>query len=212
MSIVTRFAPSPTGFLHIGGVRTALFNWLFSKANNGKFLLRIEDTDRSRSTNEAVNAILEGLKWLDINWDDELVMQFSRAKRHIEGAEQLLDIGLAYRCYLSAEEIQAIRQHDPHAKIESPWRDLDKPARVGVSHTIRLKVPRDGITIINDKIKGTVSVDNKELDDMVLLRSDKTPTYMLAVVVDDYDMNITHVIRGDDHFTNTFRQNRIIKA
>ncbi|MFV9927350.1 MAG: glutamate--tRNA ligase [Candidatus Midichloria sp.] len=212
MSVITRFAPSPTGFLHIGGARTALFNWLFGKATNGKFLLRIEDTDRKRSTQEAVNAIIEGLKWLEIEWDGEVVMQFSRSKRHAEVAEQLLDTGFAYRCYLSAEDIQKIREKDPYIKIESPWRDGKKAALLGVKPTIRLKVDKHSQTTVEDQIRGSVTISNNELDDMILLRSDGTPTYMLAVVVDDYDMNITHVIRGDDHFTNTFRQQQIIKA
>ncbi|MDJ1257373.1 MAG: glutamate--tRNA ligase [Candidatus Midichloria sp.] len=212
MSVITRFAPSPTGFLHIGGARTALFNWLFSKATNGKFLLRIEDTDRERSIQEAVNAITEGLRWLGIEWDGEIVMQFSRSKYHTEVAEQLLDTGFAYRCYLSTEEIQKIREKDPYIKIESPWRDGKRSAPLGVKPTIRLKVDKHSQTTVEDQIRGSVTISNNELDDMILLRSDGTPTYMLAVVVDDYDMNITHVIRGDDHFTNTFRQQQIIKA
>ncbi|WHQ47143.1 MAG: glutamate--tRNA ligase [Candidatus Midichloria sp.] len=212
MSVITRFAPSPTGFLHIGGARTALFNWLFSKANNGKFLLRIEDTDRERSTQEAVDAIIGDLKWLKIDWDNGIVMQFSRSKHYAEVAEQLLDTGFAYRCYLSAEEIQRVREKDPYIKIESPWRDGKKEASLGIKPTIRLKVDKHSQTTVEDQIRGSVTISNNELDDMILLRSDGTPTYMLAVVVDDYDMHITHVIRGDDHFTNTFRQQQIIKA
>ena len=212
MSVITRFAPSPTGFLHIGGARTALFNWLFAKANNGKFLLRIEDTDRARSTEVAVGAIVKGLRWLGINWDGEIVMQFSRTRRYAEIAEQLLDLGSAYRCYLSQEEIQTIRKKDPHVKITSPWRDGKRLAVAGVQPTIRLKVVKDLNTTVYDIVRGTVTVSNNELDDMILLRSDGTPTYMLSVVVDDYDMKITHVIRGDDHFTNTFRQLQVIQA
>ena len=212
MSVITRFAPSPTGFLHIGGARTALFNWLFAKANNGKFLLRIEDTDRLRSTEAAVEAIIKGLKWLEIDWDDEFVMQFTRSKRHVEVAEQLLDLGAAYRCYLVPDEIRVMREKDPYVKIVSPWRDGKKPAVVGVQPTIRLKVDRDLNTTVHDVIRGVVAISNNELDDMILLRSDGTPTYMLSVVVDDYDMKITHVIRGDDHFTNTFRQQQIIQS
>lgn len=210
--VITRFAPSPTGFLHIGGARTALFNWIFAKATGGDFLLRIEDTDRARSTEIAVQAIINGLKWLGLDWDGEIVMQFARSARHIEVAEQLLDLGLAYRCYLSAEDLEKIKQQNPYEKILSPWRDGTKQPVIGVKPTIRLKVNLDEETTIHDRVRGIVTVTNKELDDMILLRSDKTPTYMLAVVVDDHDMGITHVIRGDDHFTNTFRQYQIIKA
>jgi len=212
MSVITRFAPSPTGFLHIGGARTALFNWLFSKANNGKFLLRIEDTDRARSTQEAVDKIIDGMKWLGLDWDDEIVMQFSKNKRHAEIAEQLLDTGFAYRCYLEPEEVKRIKEDNPYVKIESPWRDPSKPPVLGIKPAVRLKVDNRSETSIEDKVRGSVTVLNKELDDMILLRSDGTPTYMLSVVVDDYDMGITHVIRGDDHFTNTFRQQQIMQA
>ena len=216
-AVVTRFAPSPTGYLHLGGARTALFNWLFAKAKNGKFLLRIEDTDRARSTDAAIDAILSGLGWLGINWDGEAVYQSTRADRHAEVAHKMVESGDAYRCYLSAAEIDAMRADAQAAKrplrIRSPWRDGPSDAALPDSpFVIRLKAPIEGSTTIIDRVQGPVTVQNAELDDLVLLRSDGTPTYMLAVVVDDYDMGVTHVIRGDDHLNNAFRQLPIYRA
>lgn len=214
-NIVTRFAPSPTGFLHIGGARTALFNWLFARHHGGKFLLRIEDTDRARSTEPAIAAILDGMRWLGLDWDSEEVYQFARARRHAEVAQAMLESGHAYRCWMTQEEIAAQREAAQAAKqpyrIRSPWRDrtdgpLDQP------HVVRIRAEREGATTIRDLVQGEVTVQNAELDDMVLLRSDGTPTYMLAVVVDDHDMGVTHVIRGDDHLNNAFRQLGIIRA
>ncbi|CAA7627567.1 glutamate--tRNA ligase [Magnetospirillum sp. SS-4] len=217
MTVVTRFAPSPTGFLHIGGGRTALFNWLFARHHGGKFLLRIEDTDRARSTPEAVEAIFDGIRWLGLDWDGEAVMQFARAGRHAEVARKLLAEGKAYLCYCSQDELAAIRE-DQRAKglpMRYPgiWRDRDpSEAPAGVPGVVRLKAPGQGETIIADLVQGDVRVANDQLDDMVLLRADGTPTYMLSVVVDDHDMGITHVIRGDDHLTNAFRQYQLYKA
>ncbi len=215
--VVTRFAPSPTGFLHIGGARTALFNYLFARRHDGRFLLRIEDTDRKRSTPEAIAAIIDGLTWLGIDWDGEPVSQFARAERHREVAYALLEKGMAYKCFVSQEELaaarEAARREGRPWRFESPWRDVrtaDHPS--DRPYVIRLKAPREGETVIEDRVQGTVRVANAELDDMVLLRSDGTPTYMLAVVVDDHDMGITHVIRGDDHLTNAFRQVQIFHA
>ena len=214
-TIVTRFAPSPTGFLHIGGARTALFNWLFARHHGGKFLLRIEDTDRARSTEPAIAAILDGMRWLGLDWDGEEVYQFARADRHAQVAHAMLKSGHAYRCWMTQEEIAAQREAAQAAKqpyrIRSPWRDrsdgpLDQP------HVVRIRAEREGATTIRDLVQGEVTVQNAELDDMVLLRSDGTPTYMLAVVVDDHDMGVTHVIRGDDHLNNAFRQLTIIRA
>lgn len=215
--IVTRFAPSPTGLLHIGGARTALFNWLLAKHYGGKFRLRIEDTDRERSTQEAVDAIFEGLKWLGITWDDEPVFQFSRIEHHVELAKQLVAEGKAYYCYCTPEELEKMRE-DALAMGRSPkynglWRDRDpSEAPAGIKPVIRLKTPQEGETVLRDIVQGTVRVDNDQLDDMILVRSDGTPTFMLSVVVDDHDMGITHVIRGDDHLTNTFRHIQIYKA
>ena len=215
--IITRFAPSPTGFLHIGGARTALFNWLMAKNLNGKFLLRIEDTDRKRSTQEAVDAIITGLQWLGIDWDGEVYSQFERRQRHNTVANELLAKGMAYRCYCTPEELNKMRE-TARAKGSSRlynglWRDKDKSMAPGnISPVIRLKAPLIGETTIEDAIQGSVTVSNETLDDMILLRADGTPTYMLAVVVDDHDMNISHVVRGDDHLTNTFRQIQIYKA
>ena len=214
---VTRFAPSPTGFLHIGGARTALFNWLYARHCGGKFLLRIEDTDRKRSTQEAIDAIVEGLDWLGLDWDGEVVFQSRRAERHREVALSLLESGGAYRCYCTAEELEEMRTK---AKAEGRpmlydgrWRDRDPAeAPAGVDPVIRLKAPQDGETVIEDKVQGQVTVSNQQLDDMILLRSDGTPTYMLSVVVDDHDMGVTHVVRGDDHLTNAFRQTQLFKA
>lgn len=215
--VVTRFAPSPTGFLHIGGARTALFNWLYAKHHNGKFLLRIEDTDRKRSTEEAVEAIFGGMKWLGLDWDDEAVSQFTRRDRHTEVARQLLDEGKAYYCYCSPEELTEMREKARAAGstrlYDGTWRDRDSSeAPQGIDPVIRLKAPLDGDTSIDDQVQGAVTVANGQLDDMILLRADGTPTYMLAVVVDDHDMEVTNVIRGDDHLTNTFRQIQIYKA
>ena len=217
MTVVTRFAPSPTGFLHVGGAHTALFNWLFARHNGGKFLLRIEDTDRARSTEEAVQAILDGLTWLGLDWDGEVVSQFSRVARHAEVARQLLASGNAYRCYCTPEELAAMREkaqaEGGFTGYDGRWRDRDPAeAPADVAPAIRLKAPREGETVIDDLIQGTVRVANDQMDDMVLLRADGTPTYMLAVVVDDHDMAVTHAIRGDDHFTNAFRQTQIYQA
>ncbi|MEE2760493.1 MAG: glutamate--tRNA ligase [Pseudomonadota bacterium] len=214
--VVTRFAPSPTGFLHVGGARTALFNWLFARHNSGKFLLRIEDTDRKRYSAEAVEAIYFGLDWLDLDWDEEPVSQFARRERHREVAQELLNSGDAYRCYCSPEELSQMREKGAAGTsqlYDGRWRDRD-PAEAppGVDPVIRLKVQRSGETVIKDAIQGVVKVDNAQLDDMILLRADGTPTYMLAVVVDDHDMSVSHVIRGDDHLTNAFRQAQIYQA
>ncbi len=215
--IVTRFAPSPTGFLHIGGARTALFNWLLARHYGGRFLLRVEDTDRARSTQEAVDAIFNGLKWLGIEWDSEPVFQFSRAQHHVDLAKQLVEQGKAYYCYCTPEELEAMRE-EAKARGESPkyngmWRDRDSSAAPkGVSPVIRLKAPLDGETILHDIVQGDVIVANSQLDDVILVRSDGTPTFMLSVVVDDHDMGVTHVVRGDDHLTNTFRQIQIYNA
>jgi glutamyl-tRNA synthetase len=217
MTVVTRFAPSPTGFLHIGGARTALFNWLYARGRGGKMLLRIEDTDRERSTQAAIDAILDGLKWLGITWDGDTVYQFARSQRHREVVEQLLTAGRAYRCYASPEELAQMREaarRQGRAKLyDGRWRDRDpSEAPPGVKPAIRLKAPPTGETIIEDQVQGRVVWQNENLDDLVLLRSDGTPTYMLAVVVDDHDMAITHVIRGDDHLTNAARQKQIYDA
>src|SRR5713101_4782155 len=216
-TVVTRFAPSPTGFLHIGGARTALFNWLYARGRGGKMLLRIEDTDRERSTQAAIEAILDGLSWLGLDWDGEAVYQFSRSERHREVAQVLLEAGHAYRCYASPDELAQMREKarsEGRAKLyDGRWRDRDpSEAPPGVKPTIRLKAPLTGETIIEDQVQGRVVWQNENLDDLVLLRSDGTPTYMLAVVVDDHDMAITHVIRGDDHLTNAARQKQIYDA
>ena len=213
--VVTRFAPSPTGFLHLGGARTALFNLLFARHHGGTFLLRIEDTDRARSTQPAIDAILDGMRWLGLDWDGDAVFQFARADRHAEVAHQMVASGHAYRCYLTNEELEAMRAEAQVAKkplrIRSPWRDrTDHPA--DRPFVVRLKAPTEGATTIHDRVQGEVTVQNAELDDLVLLRSDGTPTYMLAVVVDDHDMGVTHVIRGDDHLNNAFRQLPIYRA
>jgi glutamyl-tRNA synthetase len=214
-AVVTRFAPSPTGFLHIGGARTALFNWLFARHHGGRFLLRIEDTDRARSTKPAIDAILKGMRWLDLDWDGPEYYQSHFAERHAAVAHEMLARGHAYRCYMTSEELAAGREkaqaeRRPY-RVESPWRECGDPAP-DKPFVVRLKAPREGETVIEDKVQGRVTVRNAELDDMVLLRSDGTPTYMLAVVVDDHDMGVTHVIRGDDHLNNAFRQLGIIKA
>src|ERR1700686_3114423 len=217
MAVVTRFAPSPTGFLHIGGARTALFNWLYARGRGGKMLLRIEDTDRERSTQAAIDAILDGLNWLGIGWDGEVIYQFARAARHREVVEQLLATGNAYRCYASPEELKEMREaarREGRAKLyDGRWRDRDpSDAPPGVKPAIRLKAPLTGETVIDDQVQGRVVWQNENLDDLVLLRSDGTPTYMLAVVVDDHDMDVTHIIRGDDHLTNAARQTQIYQG
>jgi glutamyl-tRNA synthetase len=215
--VVTRFAPSPTGFLHIGGARTALFNWLWARHIGGKFLLRIEDTDRARSTQPAIEAILDGMRWLSLDWDGDEVYQFARASRHAEVAFDLLERGHAYKCFATAEELAEMREQQRAAKLpmryDGRWRNRDpKEAPEGAPFVVRLKAETEGETTIHDLVQGAVTVRNAELDDMVLLRSDGTPTYMLAVVVDDHDMGVTHVIRGDDHLNNAFRQLGIIRA
>ncbi|MGR3572860.1 glutamate--tRNA ligase [Brevirhabdus sp.] len=213
--VVTRFAPSPTGYLHIGGARTALFNWLFARHNGGKFLLRIEDTDRARSTEAAREAIFRGLRWLGLDWDGDAVSQFERKERHAQIAQQMLEDGTAYRCYATQAEIEAFREaaraEGRSTLYRSPWRDSTAPAP-DLPFVVRLKAPRDGKIEIADRVQGRVGWAADTLDDMVLLRSDGTPTYMLAVVVDDHDMGVTHVIRGDDHLNNTARQSLIYRA
>jgi glutamyl-tRNA synthetase len=216
-TVVTRFAPSPTGYLHIGGARTALFNWLYARHHGGKYLLRIEDTDRARSTEPAIAAIFDGLDWLGLGGDEAPVFQFARSERHAEVAAQLLETGDAYRCYLTTEELaerRAAAQAEKRPfRLDSEWRDrtaADAPA--DVPFVVRIKAPREGETVIDDEVQGRVTVSNAEIDDFVLLRSDGTPTYMLAVVVDDHDMGVTHVIRGDDHLNNAFRQLVLIGA
>jgi glutamyl-tRNA synthetase len=214
---ITRFAPSPTGYLHIGGARTALFNWLFARHHGGQFRLRIEDTDRVRSTDAATAAIFEGLKWLGLDWDEEPVFQFARAGRHREAAEQLLAKGLAYPCYASAAELEAMREtaraEGRPPRYDGRWRDRDPgDAPKDVKPAMRFKAPREGETLVRDMVQGDVRFSNDQLDDMVILRSDGTPTYMLSVVVDDHDMGVTHVIRGDDHLTNAARQMQLILA
>ena len=214
--VVTRFAPSPTGFLHIGGARTALFNWLYARGRGGKFLLRIEDTDRARSTPEATEAILKGLTWLGLDWDGEAISQFERAPRHAEVAHEMLARGHAYKCFATQEEIEAFREaaraEGRSTLFQSPWRDVDPANHPDAPHVIRLKAPRTGETVIVDAVQGRVVFRNDQLDDMVCLRSDGTPTYMLAVVVDDHDMGVTHIIRGDDHLNNAARQVQVYQA
>jgi len=216
-TVITRFAPSPTGYLHIGGARTALFNWLFARHHGGKFLLRIEDTDRARSTPEATEAIFAGMKWLGLDWDGEAISQFSRVERHAAVAHEMLVRGTAYKCFATKEEIDTFREE---AQAEgrpplflSPWRDADPETHpAGAEYTVRLKAPREGTITVEDKVQGTVTWDASTLDDLILLRSDGTPVYMLAVVVDDHDMDVTHVIRGVDHLTNSARQTLIYRA
>ena len=214
--VVTRFAPSPTGFLHIGGARTALFNWLYARGRGGKFLLRIEDTDRARSTPEATQAILQGMSWLGLDHDGGVISQFENAPRHAEVALELLAAGKAYKCFATQDEITAFREA---AKAEgrstlyrSPWRDADTATHPDLPYVVRIKAPLEGSTVIKDQVQGDVVIRNDQLDDMVLLRSDGTPVYMLAVVVDDHDMGVTHVIRGDDHLNNAARQMMIYQA
>jgi glutamyl-tRNA synthetase len=211
--VVTRFAPSPTGYLHIGGGRTALFNWLYARGRGGKFHLRIEDTDRERSTPEATAAILRGLTWLGLDWDGDVVSQFDRRDRHAEVAHQMLARGTAYKCFSTKDEIEAFRAaHDGFAQFQSPWRDADPATHPDLPYVIRMKAPRSGQTVIEDQVQGKVTFQNDQLDDMIVLRSDGTPTYMLAVVVDDHDMGVTHVIRGDDHLANAARQTMVYDA
>ena len=217
MKIVTRFAPSPTGNLHIGSARTALFNWLFTKNTKGKFLLRIEDTDKARSTEDSINKILDGLKWLDLKWDGEIIYQSKKQKRHSEIANELLDKGLAYKCFCSEDDLNKMREDAKILKkpfrYNRMWRDKNpNDAPKGVNPVIRIKAPTKNETVINDIIQGTIKVSNEEMDDFIIMRSDGTPTYMLSVVVDDHDMNVTHIVRGHDHLTNTFRQNIIYDA
>ena len=215
--VVTRFGPSPTGYLHIGGARTALFNWLYARGRGGKVLLRIEDTDRERSTPEATAAILKGMQWLGLDWDGEAVSQFERAPRHAEVAHEMLARGRAYKCFATAAEIEAFREAEKargvsYPVFRSPWRDADPATHPDAPYVIRMKAPREGETIIRDDVQGEVRVKNDNLDDMIVLRSDGTPVYMLAVVVDDHDMGVTHVIRGDDHLNNAARQQMVYDA
>jgi glutamyl-tRNA synthetase len=215
--VITRFAPSPTGFLHIGGGRTALFNWLYARHHNGKFLLRIEDTDRERSTDAAIEAIFDGLRWLGLEWDGDVVMQFSRQARHREVAEELLKSGNAYYCYASQQELEEMREkaraEGRPIHYDGRWRDRDpSEAPAGVKPVVRFKSPRSGETIVRDHVMGDVRFANEQLDDLIILRSDGTPTYNLSVVVDDHDMGVTHIIRGDDHLTNAGRQSQIYVA
>ncbi len=216
-TVITRFAPSPTGFLHIGGARTAWFNWLYARRHGGKMLLRIEDTDRERSTQAAIDAILDGLSWLGITWDDDVVYQFSRAARHREVVEDLLARGQAYRCYATPQELDGMREKarsEGRTRLyDGRWRERDaSESPAGMKPAIRLKIPLTGETVVEDQVQGRVVWQNENLDDLVLLRSDGTPTYMLAVVVDDHDMGVTHIIRGDDHLTNGARQKQIYEA
>lgn len=214
--VVTRFAPSPTGFLHIGGARTALFNWLYARRHGGEFKLRIEDTDRARSTEAATQAILSGLQWLGLNWDGDAISQAGNAARHAEVAHELLAAGKAYKCFSTQEEIAAFRELAQAEKrstlFQSPWRDTDPADHPDAPYAIRLRTPTEGTTVIRDQVQGDVTIRNDQLDDMILLRSDGTPVYMLAVVVDDHDMGVTHVIRGDDHLNNTARQMGVYTA
>jgi glutamyl-tRNA synthetase len=215
--VVTRFAPSPTGFLHIGGARTALFNWLYARHHGGEFKLRIEDTDKARSTDEAIEKILDGMRWLGLDWDGEEIYQSQRAERHAEVANQLLENGNAYRCYATPEELAEMRDQQRAAKqpirYDGQWRDRDpSEAPEGAPFVVRLKTAQEGETVIEDAVQGRVIVQNVEIDDFVMLRGDGTPTYMLAVAVDDHDMGVTHCIRGDDHLNNAFRQRALIDA
>ena len=214
--IVTRIAPSPTGFMHIGTARTALFNWLYARGRGGKFLVRIEDTDRARSTPEATEAIVRGMEWMGLAWDGEVVSQFDRKDRHAEVAREMLARGSAYKCFATQDEIEAYREaaraEGRSTLYHSPWRDADPATHPDLPYAIRVKAPRDGETVIDDQVQGRVVIKNSELDDMICLRSDGTPTYMLAVVVDDHDMGVTHVIRGDDHLNNAARQMMICQA
>ncbi len=215
--VVTRFAPSPTGYLHIGGARTALFNWLYAKANDGKMLLRIEDTDRERSSEDAFTAIKDGLSWLGLKWDGDAISQYARADRHREVAHQMVENGSAYKCYCTPEEITAMREKAQAAglptRYDGTWRDRDVSlAPEGAPYVVRLRAPLEGSTIVDDQVQGEVTFSNSDLDDLILLRSDGNPTYMLAVVVDDHDMEVSHIIRGDDHLINAARQTLIFQG
>ena len=214
--VVTRFAPSPTGYLHIGGARTALFNWLYARGHGGTFLLRVEDTDRARSTPEATQAILDGMSWMGLDYDGPAISQFERADRHREAALAMLNAGKAYKCFSTQEDIQifrdAARSEGRSTLFQSPWRDADPSGHPDAPYVIRIRAPRDGVTVIRDQVQGDVTIRNDQLDDMVLLRGDGTPVYMLAVAVDDHDMGVTHVIRGDDHLNNAARQMMIYAA
>ncbi|MFT9377127.1 glutamate--tRNA ligase, partial [Komagataeibacter saccharivorans] len=217
MTVRTRFAPSPTGLLHIGNARAALFNFLYARHHGGKFLLRVEDTDRERSTQKAVDVLFDGLAWMGIESDEKPVFQSTRQARHAEVAHELLEKGLAYRCYCTADELKEMREkamaEGRPPRYNGMWRDRDpSEAPANTPYTVRIKAPREGETIIHDLVQGDVRVANAEMDDMIILRADGTPVYQLAVVVDDHDMDITHVIRGDDHLTNTFRQAMIYRA
>ena len=217
MAVVTRFAPSPTGYLHLGGARTALFNWLYARHEGGSFRLRIEDTDRARSTEDAVRAILDGLNWLGLDWDGPTVHQFEGAAHHAACARRLLEAGKAYYCYCSPEELKIMREtaraEGRQPRYDGRWRDRDPAeAPAGIDPVVRFKAPQEGETILDDRVQGTIRVTNSELDDMVLLRADGTPTYMLSVVIDDHDMGVTHAIRGDDHLTNAIRQTQLFRA
>ncbi|MEO8530408.1 MAG: glutamate--tRNA ligase [Deltaproteobacteria bacterium] len=214
--VVTRIAPSPTGYMHIGTARTALFNWLYARGRGGKFLMRVEDTDRARSTPEAHAAIIRGMEWLGLDWDGEVVSQFDRKDRHAEVAHEMLTRGTAYKCFATQDEIETFRtlaQAEGRSTIyRSPWRDADPATHPDLPYVIRVKAPREGVTVIDDQVQGKVTIQNSELDDMICLRSDGTPVYMLAVVVDDQDMGVTHVIRGDDHLNNAARQMMVYAA
>lgn len=217
MSVVTRIAPSPTGHMHIGTARTALYNWLFARRHGGKFHIRIEDTDRARHSEEAVLAILNGMKWLELDWDGDVVSQFEQRERHAEVARQLLEKGHAYKCFCTTEELEEMREtarkEGRFVNYDRRWRDRDPAdAPEGAPYVIRIKAPMTGESVIKDLVQGTVRIENETLDDFILLRSDGTPTYMLSVVVDDHDMGVTHVIRGDDHLNNAFRQKIILDA
>lgn len=216
MSVVTRFPPSPTGFMHVGNARTALFNWLYARTNGGKFVVRIEDTDRKRHSEEAVEAIMDGLKWLGLDHDGEVISQFSRQKRHAEIAQQMINNKQAYYCYCSPQELEEMREiarkEGKKSFYDRRWRDDNLPIPDHIKPVVRVKAPLSGQTTINDKVQGEVSVNNDQLDDFIILRSDGTPTYMLSVVVDDHDMGVTHILRGDDHLNNTFRQKIIFDA
>ena len=211
MKVRTRFAPSPTGTLHVGGARTAIFNWLFAKKYKGDFYLRIEDTDKERSNEKYIESIQYGLKWLGLNWDKDIVFQSANIKRHVDVVKSLVDEGKAYYCYATQEEIQDFKIKNPGEKFISEWRDKAHYNK-DLNPVIRLRTLDDGVTILQDDVLGRIEVSNSEMDDMVLLRSNGTPTYLISCVIDDYDMKITHVIRGNDHLTNTFRQLQIIKA
>ena len=217
MTVITRFPPSPTGFLHVGGARTALFNWLYARHHGGQMRLRIEDTDRKRSTTEAIDAIIEGMKWLELDWDGDIVFQSHNAEQHTAVAAQLLDAGKAYRCYCTPEELAEMRdtarQEGRPIRYDGRWRDRDPAdAPADVAPVVRIKMPQTGQTTIQDKVQGDVTVANDQLDDFILLRADGTPTYMLSVVADDHAMGITHIIRGDDHLNNAFRQQKLFEA